>query len=293
MNTSALFISIMVGLSILGFAIVISALIYQSNNKNTRYKQNNPDDWLLYRFGDKVYNALFSNAYPEDVATKFGIDIDEYYKNCIIVGVEPDIKGLVVDYLYGLILFGFNLVLGFLIHPTFIFVGTVILYVFMMKKRSFVKSKATEMKNEVARDFPRFISMLSAELDVGMSIDIAISIISDKFDSLLSREFQKSLNNVKLGAYAWQDALYQIAEKYDLDMLSDFVMDITTAFNKGVNISDIVKTRVKDSKNKRLYIVKERAAKAENAILIPIALLQFIPLLVYILLPTLLSVRFL
>ena len=84
-----------------------------------------------------------------------------------------------------------------------------------------------------------------------------------------------------------------MAEKYELDMLTDFVMDVTTAFNKGVSIADTVRTRVKDTKDKRLYMVKERAAKAENEILIPIAILQFIPLLVYILLPTLMSVRFL
>ncbi len=293
MNGSALFIAVMVGLFLLISIIGIAALIYRSTNKRTRYKRDNPNDWLLYRFGDKAYNAIFGDAYPEDTATKLGIDIEEYWRNCIIVGVEPDIKGLVIDYIYGIILLIFNCVLGFLVHPAFFFVGIVMLYVFMMKKRSEVKSKANEKRRIVARDFPRFISLLSAELDVGLPIDIAIDIISHKFDSLISREFLQSINNVQLGAYAWQDALYKVAEKYELDMLTDFVMDVTTAFNKGVSIADTVRTRVKDTKDKRLYMVKERAAKAENEILIPIAILQFIPLLVYILLPTLMSVRFL
>ena len=293
MNNAALFISILVGVFLLLFIIGIAALIYQNKWKNTRFKRENPDDWLLYRFGDKVYGAIYGNKYPEDVATRMGIDIDEYVRNCKILDIEPNIKGLIIDYLYGFIFLGFNIIFGILFHPLFYVSGISILYMFMMKKRSAVKGKATEKRNMVARDFPRFLSLLSAELDVGLPIDTAIAIISRKFDSVISEEFLMSLNDVNLGVAAWHETLYKIAEKYELDMLSDFVMDVTAAFNKGVSIVEIVKMRVKDTKDKRLYQVKERAAKAENEILIPIALFQFIPMLVFILVPTLMSVKIL
>lgn len=293
MNNSALFISIIVGLFLLLSIIGVAALIYQNKWKNTRYKQENPNDWLLYRFGDKVYGAIFGNKYPEDVATRMGIDIDEYVMNCKILGIKPDIKGLIIDYLYGFIFLGINIFFGIVFHPLFFTAGICLLYMFMMKKRLSVKGKATEKRNQVAKDFPRFLSLLSAELDVGLPIDVAISIISNKFDSIISEEFLISLNDVNLGVAAWQDTLYRIAEKYELDMLSDFVMDVTAAFNKGVSIVEIVRMRVKDTKDKRLYQVKERAAKAENEILIPIAVFQFIPLLVFILVPTLMSVKIL
>ena len=50
---------------------------------------------------------------------------------------------------------------------------------------------------------------------------------------------------------------------------------------------------MKDSKDKRLFQIKERAARTENAVLIPIALFQFVPIIVFIMLPTVSSINLL
>ena len=44
---------------------------------------------------------------------------------------------------------------------------------------------------------------------------------------------------------------------------------------------------LKKKSSKILYNIKEKAARTENAILIPIAMLQFTPIIVFMLLPTL------
>ena len=44
--------------------------------------------------------------------------------------------------------------------------------------------------------------------------------------------------------------------------------------------------RSKELKAERLYDLKEKAARAENTILIPIALFQFLPMIMFMLLPT-------
>lgn len=290
MQKQALLLAIIVGVAIFLIILAISTVIYQNNIKNTRFYKEHPDDWFFYRFSDKVFNALFGITEPEDVALKLGIDVEEYYKNCMVVGIEANIRGIVTDYIYGFLSLLFFMILTFVISPFFFVIGLSITYIFMKRKRVTVKSKAESMREQIKGEFPRFLGLLSTELEVGLPIDHAIYLLSHKYDSLISREFLISFNDMKLGAVGWQGALYQISTKYSIDDFSDFVMDVTTAFNKGTSITEAVKERTREVKTKRLYDVKEKAAKTESLILIPIAICQFIPMIAFILLPTVQSV---
>ena len=286
-------ISILVGLTIFLFIFLFSELIYQSRIKNTIEKKRNPNEWLFYRLGDKIYNALFGKRYPEDVAVKLGIDVDEYVQNCNLTRTPIEIKSMIVDYLYGIIVVLISILLAIFIHFSILFFGSLAGLILISYKKQKVKKKADKMRQEVATDFPRFLSLLLTELEVGMNIDTAIFSISQKFDSIISREFLESLNEVKLGGTNWQTALINVTERYQLDFFSDLVLDITHAYNKGVSVTEAVRMRMKDSKDKRLFQIKERAARTENAVLIPIALFQFVPIIVFIMLPTVSSINLL
>ena len=189
--------------------------------------------------------------------------------------------------IFGFIFFIISIIFSFLFTPVFILFGLFFFLIFMKNKRISVKKDAEHMKEQIKSEFPRFLALLSTELDVGIPIDIVIELISRKYDALISKEFLESLNDVKLGVTGWQGALYDISKKYHITELSDFVLDVTTAFNKGTSIADAVRERLKDISETRLYNIKEKAARTENAILIPIALLQFSPIIVFMLLPTL------
>lgn len=287
MKNQSLFLAFIFGLTIFLMVVGIAALIYQSNIKNTKYYKDNPDDWFFNKFGSKLYNALFGLKEAEDIALKLGIEVEEYYNNCKILKKEPDIKGIVCDYIFGFIFFIISIIFSFLFTPVFILFGLFFFLIFIKNKRISVKKDAEHMKEQIKSEFPRFLALLSTELDVGIPIDIAIELISRKYDALISKEFLESLNDVKLGVTGWQGALYDISKKYQITELSDFVLDVTTAFNKGTSIADAVRERLKDISETRLYNIKEKAARTENAILIPIALLQFSPIIVFMLLPTL------
>ena len=286
----ALLISISAGILIFLFIIGIAALVYRSQNKNMRYHRENPNDWLLYRFNDRLYDFFFGRRFPEDIAQKLGVEVDEYYKNCLLIREDPDLKSIVMGYLYGYLVFLAGIVLAFLVHILFLPISLMVMYELAFYKKTMVKSKATKMREQVAAEFPRFIAVLSTELDVSIPIEVALQLLCQKFDGLIAREFLESMGEVKLGAVGWQTALKNVAEKYDIDMLSDFVMDVTTSYQKGVSIADTVRERVKELKQRRIYEVRDRAGKTENTILIPIALLQFVPMLLFVLLPSFLSI---
>ena len=290
MQKQALFISLCVGAAILVFIVFLTAVQYSKSNKHSVYGKNNPNDWLFHNFYLKVYSAFFGSKDPEDAAIKLGINIEKYYKNCRLTRTKPNAKRLIVNTIYGFAIFLISMLLSFLISPIFAIFGAFLFFYLVFFEQQRLNSKAEEMKEQVAAELPRFLDILQTELIVGLPIETSIYIICEKFDSLISREFLEALNEMELGISGWQQALEKVAAKYDIETLSDFVLDVSTSYMKGVSITDSVVRKTKEVKETHLLNIKERAGKATNTMLIPMAIFQFIPLIVLIMFPTMIQI---
>lgn len=290
MQKQALFISLCMGAAILIFIIFLTAMQYSKSNKHSVYGKNNPDDWLFHNFYLKVYSAFFGIKEPEDVAIKLGINIEKYYKNCQLTRTRPNAKRLIVNTIYGFAAFLVSILLSLLVSPVFAALGVFLFFYLVFFEQQRLNSKAEEMKERVAAELPRFLDILQTELIVGLPIETSIYIICEKFDSLISREFLEALNEMELGISGWQQALEKVAAKYDIETLSDFVLDVSTSYMKGVSITDSVVRKTKEVKETHLLNIKERAGKATNTMLIPMAIFQFIPLIVLIMFPTMIQI---
>lgn len=290
MQKQALFISLCMGAAILIFIIFLTAMQYSKSNKHSVYGKNNPDDWLFHNFYLKVYSAFFGIKEPEDVAIKLGINIEKYYKNCQLTRTRPNAKRLIVNTIYGFAAFLVSILLSLLVSPVFAALGVFLFFYLVFFEQQRLNSKAEEMKERVAAELPRFLDILQTELIVGLPIETSIYIICEKFDSLISREFLEALNEMELGISGWQQALEKVAAKYDIETLSDFVLDVSTSYMKGVSITDSVVRKTKEVKETHLLNIKERAGKTTNTMLIPMAIFQFIPLIVLIMFPTMIQI---
>lgn len=290
MQKQALFISLCMGAAILIFIIFLTAMQYSKSNKHSVYGKNNPDDWLFHNFYLKVYSAFFGIKEPEDVAIKLGINIEKYYKNCQLTRTRPNAKRLIVNTIYGFAAFLVSILLSLLVSPAFAALGVFLFFYLVFFEQQRLNSKAEEMKEQVAAELPRFLDILQTELIVGLPIETSIYIICEKFDSLISREFLEALNEMELGISGWQQALEKVAAKYDIETLSDFVLDVSTSYMKGISITDSVVRKTKEVKETHLLNIEERAGKATNTMLIPMAIFQFIPLIVLIMFPTMIQI---
>lgn len=290
MQKQALFISLCMGAAILIFIIFLTAMQYSKSNKHSVYGKNNPDDWLFHNFYLKVYSAFFGIKEPEDVAIKLGINIEKYYKNCQLTRTRPNAKRLIVNTIYGFAAFLVSILLSLLVSPVFAALGVFLFFYLVFFEQQRLNSKAEEMKEQVEAELPRFLDILQTELIVGLPIETSIYIICEKFDSLISREFLEALNEMELGISGWQQALEKVAAKYDIETLSDFVLDVSTSYMKGVSITDSVVRKTKEVKETHLLNIEERAGKATNTMLIPMAIFQFIPLIVLIMFPTMIQI---
>lgn len=114
---------------------------------------------------------------------------------------------------------------------------------------------------------------------------MAIYHVSEKSDSLLSGELNRALNEMKMGANGWVMVLEQVASRYRVDLLDDFVREVTTSFQKGVRIDMVIHRQASDIRQAHLLSVKENASKTEQKILLPIAICKILPLMGYLMFP--------
>ena len=300
MEKFAGFTAVCFGLFISVFVIWIYCIADQKKRKKAKeilkshgkiVKIDPSKDWLFGDFGNKYYKAILGNKEPEAVAVKVGIDLENYYQACVLTETEPNVKLLDIYFLYGvsfLLIFGILTIFGGWI---FMFTGICLFSYFALYQQNKLNHKKDDMKIQVADELPRFLDLLQAELETGMPIENAIMLLCTKTPELLiSREFLSSIYNMRMGGAAWQDALNELAKKYDVETLSDFVLNVTTAYNQGTSILETVARKNKDTKKTHLLSVKERAGKATNEVLIPVALFQIIPMIAFLMIPAFMTI---
>lgn len=234
MKDQLLFISFITGLTIFLFVIFFAAIQYNKSLKRSRRGKEQKDEWLFHDFYLKVYSAIFQNTDPDEAAVKIGINVEKYYKNCELTRTKPNVKKIVVNTIYGLLLFPISIILSLTISSVFCFIGAIFFLLLVYREQQKIGKKAEEMRLQVSGELPRFLDLLQSELIVGMPIENAIYIIAEKFDSLLSREFLEAMNEMELGISGWQQAIEKVATKYGIETLSEFVLDVSTSYSKGV-----------------------------------------------------------
>ena len=284
-NSTALFISILLGLGMFLFLIFLASIFYRTKDKK---------DWFLHNLDVKMYSAFYGDKDIEEVAVKKGINVEKYYKDCDIAGEPYNLHKMIMGINYGVTCLIMFVVVGIVTGRIFLFIPGCLLFLYItfyeqIRLDNIVKKKKIQIQNEL----PRFLDLLQSELQVGITTEMAICMLCSKFNGLLSREMMDSLNEVKLGLHGWTKALEKVAEKYEIEILSDFVLDITTAHEKGVSVAASVTRMAKDIHTTYLLNAKERAGRSTNTILIPIAIFQMLPMLAVLIIPILSEIQLL
>lgn len=253
-------------------------------------RKGDGDEWLFSGFFENAYDELFKHKKPEEIAPKVGIGVEEYYRDCAIARVKPNLKKSVILAVFGLVLMFACLIIGLFTSYFICLIGFFAYLILAEFEKRRMHRISENRREEIEDDLPRFLDLLEAELVVGLPIENAIYILCRKLpDMLLAREFMDSLNRMKLGADGWQDALTDMADRYNVETLSSFVLNITTAYRRGISITRTIETKNRDIKQSHIVSIRERSGKVTNAILLPTALLQLIPMVVFLLFPTLVT----
>lgn len=239
--------------------------------------------------GDKARD-IYEEYIGGDISValkKVGINPTEYIENCSIAGETPNFYALVICRVIGLVLL--MAAVGLIMtNNMYVSLAAMIASVAVMNiPKNRVKKKANERKIKFDNEIPRFLDMLNSALVANMPIQNAIEYTCKYLDGVLAEEMRLALAETEMGAKSWNEALFDVANKYNNNNFSDFALDISTSFNKGVPVIDSVERKSKQIKAANLLTAKEKASSLTNQILVPTVIFKMIPILAAFLLPVL------
>ena len=282
-------VAVLIAIAIASIAILLLAVAYKRDAKKMAKRGEQPDESLFNEFYKKLYSAFFDDQDPDEVAVKIGVSIEEYYKLCRLTGNVPNPKKLIVHKIEAVFALLVGLILGFTVNILFMLIFLVIALYLNSAELNALKNKSNQLKEEMANDVPRFMDLLKTEVSA-LPIEIAINALCEKMDCLLTRELSKALHEMELGSNSWIGALEQVAEKYNVDTLSSLVLDITTAYTKGVSVAGAIRRKTAEIRTSSILKYKEEASSMTSKILIPVIAFQFLPLMILILFPVVASI---
>lgn len=142
----------------------------------------------------------------------------------------------------------------------------------------------SKRKKEITKALPDALDLLTISVEAGLGFDVALQRVTEKWDDALSREFKRSLSDMRLGR-SRSEALRDMGERTGVDDVKTFVSAIIQADQLGVSMSKILKLQSEQMRQKRRQRAEEEAQKAPVKMLFPMVFLIFPSLFVVILGP--------
>lgn len=149
-----------------------------------------------------------------------------------------------------------------------------------------IKKKA---RNKSAlKELPDILDLLTVSLEAGLGFDSAVSKVVSKKDGVLSAEFHRSLEELRLGRTR-REALSGIKNRVEVDEVRAFISSILQAEKLGIGMVQVLRVQSNEVRERRRQRAEEEAMKAPVKMLFPLVLFIFPTLFIVLLGPALIQ----
>lgn len=148
----------------------------------------------------------------------------------------------------------------------------------------YLTSKIGRRQKEVRKAMPDALDLLTICVEAGLGFEAAMSKVSEKWESELSRCFSRVLQEIQLGKVR-REALRDMADRLGLPEMTSFVAAVIQSEQLGVSMAKVLRIQSDQMRMKRRQHAEEEAHKAPVKMLIPMALLIFPALMVTLMTP--------
>ncbi len=159
---------------------------------------------------------------------------------------------------------------------------------FFMPQYSLSRKITLRQKN-IRRAMPDALDLLTICVEAGLGFDAALSKVTEKWDTQLSKAFQRVIQEIQLGKLR-REALRDMAENIGITEMTSFVAAVIQSEQLGVSMAKVLRIQADQMRIRRRQLAEEEAHKAPIKMLIPLALLIFPSLLIVLFVPAVLTV---
>lgn len=137
-----------------------------------------------------------------------------------------------------------------------------------------LKSALTSRRKAIQKALPDVLDLLTVSVEAGLAFDSAIGKVVEKMKGPLADEFQRMLQDVRVGMPR-REALKEVAARADVADLNTFIASLIQADTLGVSISKVLRIQSEQMRNRRKQRAEETAMKAPIKLIFPLVLFIF------------------
>ena len=154
---------------------------------------------------------------------------------------------------------------------------------------SSLSGKTKKRTRAIRSALPGTLDLLTISMEAGLSLDMAIMRVSEADESILGLEFQKVLNEIRLGRPR-AEALQGLADRSDVEELGAFVRAVVQAEPLGVSVAHVLRIQSEELRRLRKQRAEEAGHRAPVLMLLPMMGCIFPCIFICLLGPAVLSV---
>ncbi|MCF6139284.1 type II secretion system F family protein [Pseudalkalibacillus berkeleyi] len=206
----------------------------------------------------------------------FGMTLFEYRLiQLLLVLVLPVIAG------------GWGFLMGFSFGGI-LFSGILALIISIVLPPYYIKSKIHARSKSALKELPDVLDLLTVSLEAGLGFDGALSKVVLKKEGVLSTEFHRCLEEIRLGKTR-RDSLRGVRERLVVDELNILISSILQAEKLGMGLVNVLRVQSEEVRDQRKQRAEQEAMKAPVKMLFPLVLFIFPSLFIVLLGPAIIQ----
>jgi tight adherence protein C len=152
----------------------------------------------------------------------------------------------------------------------------------------YLSSQSKKRAKLAQRELPDVLDLLTVSLEAGLGFDSALSKLVSKKSGVLSDEFYRCLEEIRLGRTR-REALIGVRNRLALDEIRTMVGSILQAEKLGIGMVQVLRVLSVEMRDRRKQRAEEQAMKAPIKMLFPLVLFVFPCLFIVLLGPVLIQ----
>jgi tight adherence protein C len=152
----------------------------------------------------------------------------------------------------------------------------------------YLKIKSQTRNKLVTKELPDFLDLVTVSIEAGLGFDSALTKVVEKKDGILSGEFQRCLEEMRLGKTR-REALSGVRKRIANSDISSLIGSILQSEQLGIGMVQTLRVQSVEIRQKRKQRAEEQAMKAPIKMLFPLVIFIFPCIFIVILAPAVLQ----
>ena len=153
---------------------------------------------------------------------------------------------------------------------------------------AFLKMKIKSRNHKAVVELSDFIDLLAVSMEAGLGFDQALSKVVSKKHGVLADEFQRCLEELRLGKTR-RESLSGVRERLQVDDIQMLIGNIIQAEQLGIGMVQILRIQSEEVRIRRKQRAEEKAMKAPIKMLFPLVIFIFPCIFIILLGPVMLQ----